>query len=261
MLSFWEGLACNEKNIPTFDNSLQKAMVTLRKIWHCDAFRIGIYFGFDDNLKQRVKQTGAFYSRTHRCWYLNYDAENYRKIRREFPDHQVITDSGNQTSTPAPGLKNSHDTASIVAMPPAGNALPLPGAAEHNPSKAGEKVGAKAEFLSITGKYWIVKDLSDEFTSKAVTFSKDVTAKRNKATPHILPPKHLQPASSGTTYLTRTVTEFRFSQALLNHNGNKIAVIHTRKCTDQIINSLDRLAGELKKKSDDSKTLKSDKFM
>jgi len=217
-------------------------MVTLRKIWHRDAFRIGIFFGFDDNFEQRVKQTGAFYSRTHRCWYLNYDAENYLRIRSEFLDHQVITDSGNQTSTPAPGLKNSHDTAPIVAKPPAGNALPLPGAAEHNPLKAGEKVGAKSEFLSTTGKYWIVRGLSDEFTSKAVTFKNDVNAKRIKATPDILRPKHLQPTFCGTTYLPRTFAEFRFSQALLNHNSKKTACIYTLKGTDQIINPLACLA-------------------
>jgi len=228
-------------------------MVTLRKIWHRDAFRIGIFFGFDDNFEQRVKQTGAFYSRTHRTWHLNYDAENYRKIRSEFPDHQVITDSGNQTSTPAPGLKSSHDTAPIVAMPPAGNALPLPGAAEHNPLKAGEKVGAKAEFVSTTGRCRIVKDFSDEFTSKAVTFNNDVNDKRNKATPHILRPKHLQPTFCGTTYLPRTFAEFRFSQALLNHNSDKTTLIYTRKGTDQIMNSLACLAGDIKKKSDDSK--------
>jgi len=228
-------------------------MVTLRKICYRDAFRIGIFFGFDDNLKQRVKQTGAFYSRTHRSWHLNYDAENYRKIKSEFPDHLVITDSGNQTPTPAPGLKNSHDTAPIVAKPPAGNALPLPGAAEHNLLKAGEKVGAKAEFVSTTGKYRIVRGLSDEFTSKAVTLIKDVNDKRNKATPHILHPKHLQPASSGTTYLTKAGTELRISQTLLNHNSNKTTTIYTRKGKDQIMSSLACLAGDIKKKSDDSK--------
>ncbi len=149
-------------------------MVSIRKIRRHDAFRNGIFFGFDENLKQGAKQTGALYSRTHRCWYLNYDAENYRKIKSEFPDHVVLKDSKVQTSTPAPGLKNSHDTAPIVVKPQANNALPLPGAGEHNPLKAGEKVGAKAEFLSTTGKYWIVRVPYNEVISKAMTATKGV---------------------------------------------------------------------------------------
>jgi integrase/recombinase XerD len=149
-------------------------MVSIQKIWHRDAFRIGIFFDFDDGLKQRVKKAGALWSRTHRCWYLSYDAENYRKIKNEFPDHQVIKNTDDKLSAPAPGLQNSHDTAPIVAMPTAGNALPLPGAAEHNPPQAGANAGTKAEFLSTTGKYWIVQLPYNEAISKALKATKGV---------------------------------------------------------------------------------------
>jgi hypothetical protein len=43
---------------------------------------------------------------------------------------------------PAPGLKNSHHTAPSFITPQANNALPLPGAAEHNPPKANTTVGS-----------------------------------------------------------------------------------------------------------------------
>ncbi len=115
-------------------------MASLRKIQRREAFRNRIFFGFDDNLKQPAKQTGALWSRIHRSWYLSYDAEKTRMIRNEFPDHVVLKDSGNQASTPAPGLKNSHDTAPIVVKPQANNALPLPGAGEHNPPELVYKI-------------------------------------------------------------------------------------------------------------------------
>jgi hypothetical protein len=60
--------------------------------------------------------------------------------------------------TPAPGLKNSRDTASIVVSLCANNALPLPCAAEHNLPQAGENVGIPDEFLiasqSLPEKKW-----------------------------------------------------------------------------------------------------------
>jgi hypothetical protein len=60
--------------------------------------------------------------------------------------------------TPAPGLKNSRDIASIVVSLCANNALPLPYAAEHNLPQAGENVGIPAEFLnasqSLPEKKW-----------------------------------------------------------------------------------------------------------
>ena len=108
-------------------------MPTIQTIWHRNAYRIGIFFGFDDELKLRAKQAGASWSRTHRCWYVDYNAEKTRKIKEAFPDHKVVKNPDDNSPTPAPGLKNTHDTAPIVALPQAGNAFPLPGAAEHNP--------------------------------------------------------------------------------------------------------------------------------
>ena len=69
------------------------------------------------------------------------------------PDHNLYffadRASGRFTAsyTPAlaPGLKNSHDTAPIVVKPQASNALPLPGAAEHNLPKADENAGSLAK--------------------------------------------------------------------------------------------------------------------
>jgi hypothetical protein len=73
------------------------------------------------------------------------------------PDYPAISRSV-IVPTPAPGLKNSRDTAPIVVSLYANNSLPLPCAAEHNLPQAGENVGIPAEFLyasqSLPEKKW-----------------------------------------------------------------------------------------------------------
>lgn len=155
-------------------------MPQIQKIWHRDAYRIGIFFGFDEGLKPKAKQIGAVFSRTHSCWYLDYNAESYSRIKEVFPDHQLIRDSENKTPAPAPGLQKSHDTAPIVVPPLVGNALPLPGAVEHNPPQTGKKAGTNAEFLFTTGKYRVVKVPFNETISKAMTATKGVYWNKSK---------------------------------------------------------------------------------
>jgi len=148
-------------------------MVSIRKIWHREEIRIGIFFGFDEKLKQTAKDIGARWSQTRKCWYVDYNKENYRKIIQAFPGLEIIKEPGDNDPTPAPGLQNGHDIAPIVE-PAKDNTFPHVQAAEHNPPKADETVGLKAEFEKITGKYWIVKVPYSEQTSKALKAVKGV---------------------------------------------------------------------------------------
>jgi hypothetical protein len=59
-----------------------------------------------------------------------------------FADH--ANGSFTASNTPAPGLKNSHHTAPSFLTPQANNTPPLPGAAEHYPTKADKTVGSLA---------------------------------------------------------------------------------------------------------------------
>jgi len=149
--------------------------VSIQKISHRDAFRIGIYFGFDESLKQAVKELGARWSQSNKCWYVDYNSENYRKIRDAFPDLEIIKDPEDRdmAPAPAPGLKNNHDIAPI-ASPEGDSVLLPPEAAEHNPPQADEKAGIQAQFLFITGKYWVVKVPYNEKISKALKAVKGV---------------------------------------------------------------------------------------
>lgn len=145
---------------------------------HRDAWRIGIFFGFDDNLRQSVKGIGARWSQTKKCWYVDYNAENYRKIRDTFPELEIIKEPGDQDPEPAPGLQNSHDLAPI-ASPEGESALLTHEDAEHNPPPADVKTGSQAEFMFITGKYWVVKVPYSEQISKALKAVKGVYWNKN----------------------------------------------------------------------------------
>ncbi len=131
-------------------------MVILRKIQHREAPRMGLFFGYDEQLNQSARSIGAVWSRTHRCWYVDYSKENLQKIKQAFPEIEIINDPEEKVSQQAPGIQKSQDNAPIVAAR-SDNALLLQVAAEHNPTKKDEAAGACAEFLQIIGKYWAVK--------------------------------------------------------------------------------------------------------
>lgn len=148
-------------------------MVTLRKIHHREAPGIGIYFGYDDQLKQSAKHIGARWSQTQRCWYVDYNKENYNKIKLTFPEVEIVKNTDQKVPQPAPGLQKSHDIAPIVAAKN-DNALLQPKAEEHNPPEADEPAGAGAEFLHNTGKYWVVKVPYSTIIIKALKATKGV---------------------------------------------------------------------------------------
>lgn len=147
-------------------------MVSIQKIRHRDAFRIAIFFGFDENLKQSAKGIGARWSQTNKCWYVDYSKENYQKIKDVFPEHEIIKEPGDIDPAPAPGLQNNHDNAPITSPPGDGALLPHE-AAEHKAEKP-VNAGSQAEFLFITGKYWVVKVPYNEKISKALKAVKGV---------------------------------------------------------------------------------------
>lgn len=125
-------------------------MVQLQKIFHKGQDQIGIYFGFDNELKNKVQSIGALWSRTNKCWYLLYSKENYNLIKRTFEDVEIIKDINNlRQIEPAVIQQETVHIAEVISeIQP--NIL-----AEHKgliPESAGKIV-----FLGTTGKYWILK--------------------------------------------------------------------------------------------------------
>ena len=59
--------------------------ITLRKIWHREAFRIGIFFEKDTEIIAVLKNSKARFSSTHKCWYMDYTSANYHLLLAHFP--------------------------------------------------------------------------------------------------------------------------------------------------------------------------------
>jgi site-specific recombinase XerD len=64
-------------------------ILTLKKIQHKGADRIGICFPYSVEVNRKMKSLGAIYSSTLRCWYLDYNNTNYHLLRKNF-DNLVI---------------------------------------------------------------------------------------------------------------------------------------------------------------------------
>lgn len=125
-------------------------MVKIRKIYHKNDFQIAIYIGFDEQLKSKVRSIGALWSQTHKCWYVLYNKENYKLIKRTFDEVEIITDENNDR-LPEPASErheNVHIAESI-------GAIRLDDTTEHKgllPALAGKDV-----FAGNVGKYWLLK--------------------------------------------------------------------------------------------------------
>jgi hypothetical protein len=125
-------------------------MVKLKKINHKGDFQIGLFFGFDENLKAKAKSIGARWSQTNRCWYMLYNKENYRQILLNFDEVEIVKDENNERRTePALiGHENVHIAEVISEFRPRTSGI------EHKDSDP--EFVSKIVFKGNTGKYWIL---------------------------------------------------------------------------------------------------------
>ena len=125
-------------------------MVQIRKLFHRGSEQIGIFFGFDEELKNKVRSIGARWSQTNKCWYVLYNKENYTLIKRTFDEIEIVKDENKERQTePAP---ERHETVHIAET--IGEIQPTI-QAEHK-GLAPEPV-RKIVFSGSIGKYWILK--------------------------------------------------------------------------------------------------------
>lgn len=128
-------------------------MVELKKIFHRDAFQIGIYFGFNDEYQNRCKSIGAKWSRTCRCWYVPYSKESYIALKNIFPNLRIANDNIPIKTSPEPDLKQNHDIAHIVSLE---TQTSFRDSSEHKIEKSeNNSIAPVYEFDA--GKYWVLK--------------------------------------------------------------------------------------------------------
>jgi site-specific recombinase XerD len=91
-------------------------MIQLRKIFHRGNFQIAIHFDFDRRVIAQVRKIGAYWSKTHQCWYMLYNKENYKLILLNFDRVEIIK---NDTRLQVKPL--AIDTDNGAATQPSGN--------------------------------------------------------------------------------------------------------------------------------------------
>jgi integrase/recombinase XerD len=58
--------------------------VQVFRIYHREKFRLGLFFPFDDGLKQLAKSLNSTYSSTHKCWHLDDHPKQMEDIKSAF---------------------------------------------------------------------------------------------------------------------------------------------------------------------------------
>ena len=100
-------------------------VLTLKKIQHRGAYRIGISFPYSVEVNQKLKSLGAVYSSTLRCWYLDDHAANYQLLQSNFDELVIENPKPGHAKTVQVAGPQSRDLPPIVAQPmPAATKLP-----------------------------------------------------------------------------------------------------------------------------------------
>jgi site-specific recombinase XerD len=164
----------------------QMSEIKLKKIWHRDQNRIAVFFKWNDlETRQKMKQIGARYSKTHRCWHLVYNKENYRILQQNF-DNLVIENKKSSSKVRNDNINaktNAHKEREHLSIARKGErSLPNSvkfGKTTHKPEK--EKVDPRLNLkvLDPMGKYWVLKINYVESYVKALKKVKGVYWNKN----------------------------------------------------------------------------------
>ena len=148
--------------------------ISIAKIWHQEAFKIGIYFKYNVQKIAVVKALGGHFSKTHQCWYIDYTRESYSLLKKSFENitiknvdgssrivSQKVTDYGNRDHLPiAPG-DIQLGTISL-------------GNPEHSKEEISLAKKLRLTLLEPIGKYWIFKMQYHQTLSKQILAVKGV---------------------------------------------------------------------------------------
>jgi site-specific recombinase XerD len=145
------------------DNFLKiKSQVTLKKIWHSGQDRIAAFFKWDDlETRQIMKRIGARYSKTHCCWHLEYNKENYNLLQKHFDNlsiEQTSETKGKENSSVKASAQKErqhlpiakHSERPLSHPEGAGNSV-------HKSEKQQIDPRLNLKVLEPVGKYWVLK--------------------------------------------------------------------------------------------------------
>jgi site-specific recombinase XerD len=126
-------------------------IIRLEKIWHRNAYHIGLYFDYEKDTVTAVKTFGAVYSKTLNCWYFPYDKGWYQKFRTAFQNETIFIGT----------FKAQVADRNRRALPPivGNNALQLAPELVQPEHKPAHHWAATLRFtvLEPVGRYWVFK--------------------------------------------------------------------------------------------------------
>jgi site-specific recombinase XerD len=125
-------------------------MIQIKKLFHRDYYQIGLFFGFDDELKKKARSIGARWSQTNKCWYVLYNKENYNLIKRTFGEIEIIKEENIQPQPEPAGIQQE-----IVHIADKVSEI-LPATREEHKELLPETASGIVLNGSI-GKYWVLK--------------------------------------------------------------------------------------------------------
>lgn len=129
--------------------------ITLRKIWHNEAYQIGIFFDKDFEVIAILKKHRAQFISSKLCWYMAYSTTAYQLLLSLFPDLKIVKSDEISESLPVT------DTASRDLSPIASSDLQLGTKSLGNPELIKEDISfaqkIRLELVPNIGKYWVFK--------------------------------------------------------------------------------------------------------
>lgn len=160
-----------------------KSDITLQKIVHRDKARIAIYYPFNNAITSILKTIDAKYSKTHRCWYVNYMKSNYDYIISHFDVINFIDKDGlkktvSSTKQHVQTVTDANRALSPIAKSELQLGTPQVGNPEHKKEiPFAEKV--KLQLMDNIGKYWVFKMHYHQEISKKLLTVKGVFWNKN----------------------------------------------------------------------------------
>ena len=127
--------------------------ISIKKIFHRNAYRIGITFDYDESVKSTLKSMGALYSSTHNCWYINYDTASYAELKKHFSSFEIEKTPDTSVVVTQPVTDSSRDLSPIAT-----SELQLGSSQLSNPAHKTNLLFVqklRLQLLENIGKYWV----------------------------------------------------------------------------------------------------------
>jgi len=138
----------------------EKTEIRLRKVWHRGAFRIGLIFPYNTEVREELRKVGARFSKTLSCWYCDYKSENYAKLKSLSASIQLIIEEKEEDSILSKGAdsKNNRDLLPIAENGARQQLIKKESAdSVHKPTNELVDKRLKLELKPDVGKYWVLK--------------------------------------------------------------------------------------------------------